>query len=161
PQERDFTTVTDTYNGTIVIGSAGNNLVSGVDYVDVPFVAKPNSFSVQGQLDATPLSLVALPDLDFELRDDQGNVLATSGNLGPKEEVGGGLIPGKTYVYRVVGFANAPTQFTIKSSQFINGDAAAGGSSAFLPPTQGVTATRLVRFTINPLTRSVTAQVLN
>ena len=161
PAQRDFTVVTDTYNGTILIGSAGNNLISGVDYVDVPFVAKPNSFSVSGKLDASPLSLVALPDLDFELRDDQGNVLATSGNLGPKEEVGGGIVPGRTYVYRVVGFANAPSQFTITSSQFINGDGAAGGSSAFLAQTQGVTLTRLVRFTVNPLTKSVTARVLN
>ncbi|HEX8088112.1 MAG TPA: M36 family metallopeptidase [Blastocatellia bacterium] len=162
PVQRDFTVVTDTYNGTILIGSAGNNLINGVDYVDVPFVAKPNSFSVQGKLDASPLSLVAAPDLDFELRDDQGNVLATSGNLGPKEEVGGGLIPGRTYVYRVVGFATAPTQFVITSSQFVDGDGGAGGgSSAFLPATQGVSVTRLVRFTVNPLTKSVTARVLN
>ncbi|HKP86519.1 MAG TPA: M36 family metallopeptidase [Blastocatellia bacterium] len=162
PVQRDFTVVTDTYNGTILVGSAGNNLINGVDYVDVPFVAKPNSFSVQGKLDAAPLSLVAFPDFDFELRDDQGNVLATSGNLGPKEEVGGGVIPGRTYVYRVVGFANVPSQFTITSSQFINGDGGSGGgSSAFLPSTQGVTLTRLVRFTVNPLTRSVTARVLN
>jgi hypothetical protein len=162
PVQRDFTVVTDTYNGTILVGSAGNNLISGVDYVDVPFVAKPNSFSVQGKLDASPLSLVAAPDLDFELRDDQGNVLATSGNLGPKEEVGGGIIPGRTYVYRVVGFVTAPSQFVITSSQFIDGDGGSGGgSSAFLPATQGVTVTRLVRFTVNPLTKSVTARVLN
>jgi hypothetical protein len=153
--------VTDTYNGTVLIGSAGNNLVNGVDYVDVPFVAKPNSFSVQGKLDAAPLSLVAYPDFDFELRDDQGNVLASSGNLGPKEEVGGGIIPGRTYVYRVVGFANAPSQFTITSSQFIDGSGGSTGSSAFLPQTQGVSVTGLVRFTVNPLTRSVTARVLN
>jgi hypothetical protein len=159
--QRDFTIVTDTYNGTVLIGSAGNNLVNGVDYVDVPFVAKPNSFSVQGKLDAAPLSLVAYPDFDFELRDDQGNVLASSGNLGPKEEVGGGIIPGRTYVYRVVGFANAPSQFTITSSQFIDGSGGSTGSSAFLPQTQGVSVTGLVRFTVNPLTRSVTARVLN
>jgi Fungalysin metallopeptidase (M36) len=162
PAQRDFTVVTDTYNGLIVVGSAGSNLISGVDYVDVPFVAKPNSFSVQGKLAASPVSLIAVPDLDFELRDDQGNVLATSGNLGPQEEVGGGLIPGRTYVYRVIGFANAPTQFTITSSQFIDGAASSGGgSSAFLPSTQGTTVTRLVRFTINPLTRSVTTRLLN
>jgi hypothetical protein len=161
PVQRDFTIVTDTYNGLVLVGSAGNNLISGVDYVDVPFVARPNSFSVQGKLDASPLSLVAFPDFDLELRDDQGNVLATSGNLGPKEEVGGGIIPGRTYVYRVVGFVNAPSQFTITSSQFIDGDESSGGSSAFRSPTQGLTASRLVRFTINPLTRSVTARILN
>lgn len=162
PQQRNFTIVTDTYNGTILVGSAGSSLINGVDYVDVPFVAKPNSYSVQGKLDASPLSLIAVPDLDFELRDGQGNVLASSGNLGPQEEVSGGIIPGRTYIYRVVGYATAPTQFTITSSQFIDGNAGSGGgSSAFLPSTQGVTATKLVRFTINPLTRSVTVRLLN
>jgi hypothetical protein len=165
PTQRTFTTVTDTYSGLMLVGSAGSALVNGVDYVDVPFVAKPNSFGVQGTLDSGPLSLGVLPDLDLELRDDQGHVLATSGNLGPNESVGGGIVPGRTYVYRVIGFATGPTQFTITSSQFID-DASApgaggGGNSAFLPATQGVSATRLVRFTVNPLTRSVTARLLN
>lgn len=159
---REFNTVTDTYSGTILLGSAGSNLANGVDYADVPFVARPGSFSVEGTLDSAPLSLGVLPDLDFELRDDQGNVLATSGNLGPKEQVGGGITPGKTYIYRVVGFGNGPTQFTITSTQFIDGSAGSGGSgSAFLNPTQGVSAARLVRFTVNPLTRTVTARILN
>ena len=161
-----LTSVTDTYSGLIVVGSAGNQIANGVDYVDVPFVAKAGSFGVEGTLDATPNAGVA-PDLDFELRDDQGRVLATSGNLGPNESVGGGITPGKTYVYRVVGFGNGPAQFTIRSEQFINlgANGANGGitstDSATLPQTSGVSApTRLVRFSVNPLTKTVSARIV-
>lgn len=162
------TSATDTYSGVIVVGSGGNNLANGVDYVDVPFVAKAGAFGVQGALDTTP-NAGAAPDLDFELRDDQGHVLATSGNLGPNESVGGGVTPGKTYVYRVVGYASGPAQFTIRSEQFINlgANGSTGGTSStstgsnFLPQTSGVsTPTRLVRFSVNPLTKTVSARIV-
>jgi hypothetical protein len=164
PVQRSFTTVTDTFTGTIVVGSQDSHLVGGVDYVDVPFVAKPNSFSVQGVMHSFPSVAGTLPDLDLELRDDQGNVLDSDTSLGPDGQVGAGLTPGRTYIYRVLGSTNGPTQFTITSSQFINGAGGSGGSgsgSAFLPATQGVTVVKLVRFTVNPLTGSVTARLLN
>lgn len=164
-----LTSTTDTYNGVIVVGSGGNQIANGVDYVDVPFVAKAGAFGVQGTLDATP-NAGAAPDLDFELRDDQGHVLATSGNLGPNESLGGGITPGKTYVYRVVGFASGPAQFTIRSEQFLNlgANGSTGGGTTttpagtgFLPQTSGVsTPTRLVRFSVNPLTKTVSAQIV-
>jgi hypothetical protein len=162
-----LTSTTDTYTGIIVVGSAGNNLVNGVDYVDVPFVAKAGAFGVQGTLTALPDGGAA-PDLDFELRDDQGHVLQKSGNLGPHEAVGGAVTPGKTYIYRVIGYASGPAQFSITSEQFINttnsGPNSTGGNSggsSFLPATTGVsTPTHLVRFTVNPLTRAVSLKVL-
>ncbi|MDT7541444.1 MAG: hypothetical protein QOE33_1348 [Acidobacteriota bacterium] len=169
-----LTSTTDTYTGVIVVGSGGNQIANGVDYVDVPFVAKAGAFGVQGTLDATPNG-GAVPDLDFQLRDDQGHVLATSGNLGPNESLGGAVTPGKTYIYRVVGYASGPAQFTIKSEQFINlgagsasgsttsaGAASSGSSSSgFLPALTGVSApVHLVRFTVNPLTGAVAAKVI-
>ncbi|HWW76112.1 MAG TPA: hypothetical protein VNZ44_11975, partial [Pyrinomonadaceae bacterium] len=160
-REINLSTVSDTYQGLIVVGLAGANRVNGVDYVDVPFVAKPGSFGVTGSLDAVGGSV----DLDFELRDEQGRVLATSGNLGPQESVGGSIVPGRTYVYRVVGYANGPAQFTIKSDQYLlNGDGPQSGptsSTGFGTPLKGVSAPALrVRFTVNPLTKTVSAQIL-
>jgi hypothetical protein len=156
----NLTSTTDTYSGVIVVGSAGSQIADGVDYVDVPFVAKANSFGVQGTLDAIGGSV----DLDFQLRDDQGRVLDTSGNFGPQESVGGSIIPGKTYVYRVVGWANGPAQFTIRSEQFLlNADGSQQGSSSsgFGTPLTGVSAPALrVRFTVNPLTKTVSTQIL-
>jgi hypothetical protein len=159
-REITLSSVTDTYQGLIVVGLAGANKVNGVDYVDVPFVARPNSFGVQGSLDAIGGSV----DLDFQLRDNQGRVLATSGNLGPRESVGGSIVPGRTYVYRVVGYANGPAQFTIKSEQFLlnaDGNGQSGAASAFGAPVKGVSVPALrVRFTVNPLTKSVSTQLI-
>jgi hypothetical protein len=160
----DLSSVTDTYTGTILLGSGGNVLVNGVDYLDVPFVAKEGAFGVQGRLNASPVSAGAYPDLDFELRDDQGHVLDSSGNLGPVEDVSAGITPGRTYIYRVIGYGNGPTQIVITSEQFIlNGSGGAqqgGGNSSFQPATTGVNVTRRVRFTVNPLTRAVSFRIL-
>ncbi|HJQ35285.1 MAG TPA: M36 family metallopeptidase [Pyrinomonadaceae bacterium] len=160
-REINLSTVSDTYTGLIVVGLAGANKVNGVDYVDVPFVAKPNSFGVTGSLDAVGGSV----DLDFQLLDSQGRVLATSGNFGPQESVGSSIVPGRTYVYRVVGYANGPAQFTIKSDQYLlNADGSQTGSTSsagFGTPLTGVSAPALrVRFTVNPLTKSVSTQIL-
>lgn len=154
---QSVTTFTDTYNGTIQLVSGGNQLVSGVDYVDVPFVAKEGAFGVSGHLSATVFG-----DMDMELRDSEGHVLATSGNLGPDETVTGSIIPGKTCVYRVVGFGNGPTPFQIVSTQ--SAFASSGGStksgSSFGTATTGFTVTKVVRFTVNPLTGSITKRLL-
>jgi hypothetical protein len=154
---------TETINGTVVVGSGGLGLVDGVDYADVPFVAQENTYGVDGTLSASP-SQGSYPDLDFQLRDSEGNVINTSGNFGPREMVSGAIVPGRTYVYRVVGFVNGPTQFQIVSKQyFMPGTTGAGGSgsSSFMPQTQGVMTVRKVRFAVNPLTKLVTVRLLN
>jgi hypothetical protein len=156
-------TSTDVLTGTILASSAGSNLVNGVDYLDIPFVAKPDSFGVDGAMDTSPVSAGALPDLDLQLMDSEGNVLSTSGNLGPKESVSGAIIPGKTYIYRVVGYVSGPTQVNITSKQFLNAGAGSsgssgGGSPALLPTTNGILPLNVMRFSVNPLTKAVTVK---
>jgi hypothetical protein len=157
-QEHIITSQTDTYTGTVLVGGVElRGAVSGVDYVDVPFTAKPGSFGVTGTLTtATPA------DLDFEIRDEAGNVLDSSGNFIDAEEVSATIVPGKTYIYRVIGYANAPTQFTITSTQFFSDSITGGGSggSSFGQQTQGLTKVKLVRFTVNPLTKVVSFKLL-
>jgi hypothetical protein len=162
PADVRFTTQTDTLSGLLVVGGAGQLIIDGVDFVDVPFIAKANSFGVDGALDASPASLGALPDMDFQLLDDQDHVLSSSGNLGPREFVSAALTPGKTYRYRVVGYVSGPTQFSITSKQYFpagmgpGSSGANSGSSSFLPSVQGAKPLRLVRFSVNPLTKVVT-----
>jgi hypothetical protein len=100
--------------------------------------------------------------LDFEIRDEAGNVLDSSGNFIDPEEVSATIVPGKTYIYRVIGYANAPTQFTITSTQFFSDSITGGGnsSSSFGQQTQGVSKVKLVRFTVNPLTKVVSFKFL-
>ena len=159
-------TSTDVLTGTVVVGSAGLALVNGVDYLDIPFVAKENSFGVDGFMDTSPSSSGPLPDLDLELRDAQGTVLSSSGNLGPQEFVSGMITPGETYVYRVIGYVNAATQVTISSKQYFplgmgpgEGAGAGGASTPLLPTVKGSTALRVLRFTVNPLTKTVSIKL--
>jgi hypothetical protein len=145
----------ETYNGTILLGLAEvRGLISGVDYVDVPFTAQPGSFGVTGRLTtSTPA------DLDFELRDSEGNVLDSSGNFLDAEECSAIIVPGRTYVYHVIGYGNGPTQFSIESTQFFS-DSITGGNQFRGGQTQGISNVGLVRFTVNPLTRAVSVRLL-
>lgn len=160
PADVRFATQTDTLSGIVVAGSGGQVLIDGVDYVDIPFVAKPNSFGVDGAMDTFPVSAGALPDLDLQLLDDQDHVLSSSGNLGPREFVSGAITPGKTYRYRVVGFVNGPTQVNISSKQYfpagqVPSGSSSSGSGLTLPTIQGVSSLKTLRLTFNPLTRTV------
>ncbi len=159
-QEHRITTQTETYNGTILLGSLElRGVLPGVDYVDVPFTAQPGAFGVTGVMTTTTPA-----DLDFELRDSEGHVLSSSGNFIDDETVSGVIVPGRTYVYRVIGYGNGPTQFSITSTQFfsdtITSPGGGSGGSSFGQQTQGVTNVRLVRFTVNPVLRSVTFRLL-
>ncbi len=114
--------VTDIFTGIVPIGTAGLNLVPGVDHVDVEFTAREGAFGIEAALTADT-DLVVLPDLDFFFYEvgpgGELTELDNSGNPGPNEFVAATVVPGRRYIYRVVGFANGPTTFTIKSDQFI------------------------------------------
>lgn len=155
-QEHVITSQTDTYTGTVLIGSAEvRGVINGVDYVDVPFVAKPGAFGVTGVM------TTSIPgDLDFELRDSAGNVLDSSGNFLDAESCSAVIVPGNTYVYRAIGYVNAATQFTITSTQFFSDSITSSGSSFTGSQTQGIANVRLVRVTVNPLTRAVSVKLL-
>ena len=160
PADQRFSTWSETLSGIVVVGSGGQAIVNGVDFTDIPFVAKPNTFGVDGEMNTFPLSAGALPDLDLQLLDDQGHVLSSSGNLGPHEFVSGALTPGKTYRYRVTGFVNGPTQVNINSKQYFPAGMAPTGSSGAsspLPTITGITPARVIQFRVNPLTKTVTA----
>ncbi len=161
PADVRFETRSETLSGIVVAPGGGQAIVSGVDYVDIPFVAQPNSFGVDGEMNTFPVSVGALPDLDLQLRDTEGHVLSSSGNLGPREFVSGAMTPGKTYIYRVTGFVNGPTQVNIVSKQFFPAGMApsgggSGSGSTTLPTIPGVTPLRTLQMSFNPLTKIVT-----
>ncbi len=116
-------------------------------------------------LDATLSSLTAV-DLDFDLLDANGQVLATSAGATASEHVSASVQPNATYILRVKGFANGPSTFKIVCDQLLPnnspnanaGTVTSGSGSAIGGATGAVT--RVVRFTVNPLTKSVTAKIL-
>lgn len=144
--------------GLVVIGTTDQYLVDGIDYVDVNFTALDSAKNVVATLSADPDVGGAYPDLDFELRDSDGNIMATSGNLGPNEQVGGVIVPGETYTLRVVGWANGPTQYTVIIDQTVtdSADANDGSNNESSTALDGV----MMEFMVNPLTGEVTSQML-
>ncbi|HEX8459541.1 MAG TPA: M36 family metallopeptidase [Pyrinomonadaceae bacterium] len=162
--EGNFTTSTfsETFTGIVPASDTGLQLASGVTYVDVPFTSQANSVAVRGIL-SSPLTGV---DLDFELRDAAGRVLASSGTSEATEIVSADIQPNTRYIFRVIGWAGAAQDFEIASTQTLRipqtagATATTGGTSQTGSTLTTTTATRLVRFTVNPLTKSVSMQVL-
>ena len=114
-------------------------------------------------LDATLSSATAV-DLDFDLIDANGQVLATSAGATAAEFVSSAVQPNTTYILRVKGFANGPSTFNIALKQRLpeNSPNANGGSAGSGSPTSGTTGivSKMVRFTVNPITKSVTFKFL-
>lgn len=164
--EGNFTTSTfnESFTGIVPASDTGLQLAGGVTYVDVPFTSQANAVAVKGIL-TSPLTGV---DLDFELRDAAGRVLSSSGTSEATEIVTAEILPNTNYIFRVIGWAGAAQDFEIASTQTLRipqNAASAGGTSSTGGSTLGSglttgTATRLVRFTVNPLTKSITMQVL-
>jgi hypothetical protein len=157
--DENFTTTTfsETFTGIVPAMDAGLQLVGGVTYVDVPFTSQAGALAVTGLL-TSPTTGV---DLDFELRDSAGRVLSTSGTASSNERVSAAIQPNTRYVYRVVGWAGAAQDFRIVSTQTLRVPKTTS-STATSGTSTGTTSlvNNLVRFTVNPLTRTVTAQVL-
>ncbi|HJR06317.1 MAG TPA: M36 family metallopeptidase [Pyrinomonadaceae bacterium] len=164
--EGNFTTSTfsETFSGIVPASDTGLQLADGVTYVDVPFTSKANAVAVKGIL-TSPLTGV---DLDFELRDAAGRVLSSSGTAEATEIVTADILPNTNYIFRVIGWAGVAQDFEIASTQTLRIAQSAGASGSSTSGSTGSTgstlttgtATRLVRFTVNPLTKSITMQVL-
>ncbi|MDQ1590452.1 MAG: hypothetical protein QOG71_1079 [Pyrinomonadaceae bacterium] len=160
----NFTTSTfsESFSGIVPVGDTGLQLASGVTYVDVPFTSQANAVAVKGIL-TSPLTGV---DLDFELRDAAGRVLSSSGTAEATEIVTADILPNANYIFRVIGWAGAAQDFEIASTQTLRvaqtagSTSTTGGGSTTGSSLNTGTAMRLVRFTVNPLNRSVTMQVL-
>jgi hypothetical protein len=139
----------------------GNPAFKGITWDDVLVTTKSDALALEGRL----TSATAV-DLDFELRTMDGQVLMRSAGTSATEFVSSAVQPNTTYVFRVLGFANGPSTFQIVSSQLLpqgspnenSGTRTVGGSATGSAPMNVLT--RLVRFTVNPLTRTVSVRLL-
>ncbi len=141
----------------------GDPTFQGITWQDIPVTTKSDAMF----LDATLSSATAV-DMDFELRTESGQILSDSAGATANERVSSAVQPNTTYILRVKGFANGPSTFNIVSDQLLpNGSpnqnagtvTAGGGTSGSGGGVTGLLS-RLVRFTVNPLTRKVTVQLL-
>lgn len=170
PTPVSYSYFNETKTGTLLAGeptaTSGTSLTwgdpafKGITWEDVPVTTKSDALYLEANLS----SLTAV-DLDFELRTTDGTILAESAGATATEKVAAAVQPNTTYILRVKGFANGPSSFNIAIKQFLpaNSPNAGGTSTGGTPLPQLPTGalSRLVRFTVNPLTKKVTFQLLN
>lgn len=144
----------------------GNPTFAGVTYTDVPVTTKGDAL----MLDATLSSTTAV-DMDFDLLTADGQLITSSAGATAAEHVSSQVAPNTRYILRVKGFANGPAEFKIVSRQFLPQGSAnenagtitpgAGGAAGGGFPLPVLTNIKvLVRFTVNPLLKRVTAQII-
>lgn len=140
----------------------GDPAFKGITWEDIEVTTKDDAL----RLEATLSSQTAV-DLDLELRTMDGMVISDSAGATAAEKVSASVQPNTTYILRVKGFANGPATFNIVSDQYLpngspngnSGTSAGTGGTGNNGPL-GNLLTRLVRFTVNPLTKKVTLQLL-
>jgi subtilisin family serine protease len=132
PSDQISSSVTDVYTGTVLASDAGAQrdndiyLANGATYEDVEFNVDASTLKLDGTLTWSITDTgagVGLPDLDFLLVDPNGNIIGQSGNSDAPEHISANTtIPG-TYIWRVYGWANGPTDFEVQSTQLKGGSA--------------------------------------
>lgn len=139
----------------------GDPAFKGITWDDVPVTTKSDAISLEGRLSAT-----GAVDMDLELRTTGGQVLMRSAGSTPNEFVSAAVQPNTTYIFRVLGWAHGPATYNIVSDQLLpqgspneNAGTRTTGGTWFEPATLP-SVSRLVRFTVNPLTRAVSVRLL-
>ncbi|HEX8287660.1 MAG TPA: hypothetical protein VF556_06695 [Pyrinomonadaceae bacterium] len=176
PAPVTYSVYTETKTGTLVAGEPtatggtsatwGDPAFKGITWEDIEITTKSDALVLEAAL-----SSATAVDLDFEILTLDGKSLGTSGSATASEFVSTAVQPNTRYLMRVKGFANGPSTFQIVTNQLLpngspNGNAGtrtSGGSTtgSTTSPLGGLTTvTRLVRFTVNPLTKTVTAKLL-
>lgn len=128
----------------------------GVTYADVEIVTKSDALI----LDATLSSTLAV-DMDFELRAADGSLITRSAGPNASERVQAQVEPNTRYILRVIGWINAVADFRIVSDQLLpqGSPNANAGTVTYGSSGGGLDALRIVRFTVNPLLRTVTVRL--
>lgn len=102
---------------TVPVGDVGLQLVSGVTFVDVPFDVSDSTYKIDAAAEWFELPTGSLQDVDYELLDPDGNVIASSGGpAGATESVSVRVTRGGTYKHRLIGFTNVATDVTITTT---------------------------------------------
>ena len=108
---------TTTQTATVPAGTAGQHLLSGTDYVDVPFQVSDSTYKIDAAAEWFERPTGSQEDIDYELLDPDGNVIASSGNgAGATESVSVHITRGGTYTHRLIGYLNVATDVTITTT---------------------------------------------
>jgi hypothetical protein len=162
-----YSLLTQSHTGTLLFGEPslepeasatwGDPAFKGITWDEIAVTTASDALFLEAQLTST-----LAPDLDFELRTADGQIIQRSATASSTEFVSSAVQPNTTYILRVLGWANGPADYTITATQLLpegspnenNGTRSSGGSSSTSAVTDAVSG--LFRFTVNPLTKKVT-----
>lgn len=111
--------IIETLDQTVIVpaADAGQQLVEGVTYVDVPFQVSASTYQIDALIEWFALPTGSVQDIDYQLLDPDGNVIASSGRApGEAESVSRRVARAGTYTHRLVGFANAATEVEVTTT---------------------------------------------
>jgi minor extracellular serine protease Vpr len=136
PADGIASSATESFSGTVLASDGGvqrdylgDYVAADITYVDVPFEVGNASLGIDANLDFQSTHIadipgvgsLGIPDLDFLLFDPDGNEIGSSANGGGPEHISASVTRAGTYTYRVYGWLNPPTDFTITSTQLLGG----------------------------------------
>jgi hypothetical protein len=174
PAPVTYSVYNETKTGALVAGEPtatggtsatwGKPEYKGITWDDIEITTKSDALVLEAAL-----SSQTAVDMDFEILTADGKSLGTSAGTTASEFVSTAVQPNTKYLMRVKGFANGPSTFQIVTNQLLpnnspnaNAGTRTSGSGSSTSGSTSPTAviSRLVRFTVNPLTKQVTARLL-
>lgn len=145
----------------------------GVTYVDIPVTTAADALILDAELTS-----VAAVDYDLELLTGDGRTRldrsADTENFA-HEHIRAFVQPNTSYIIRIIGFVNVASDYKVVARQFLpkgsanansddivlnnDGTESSAATGGALPPVTGVVR-KLVRFTVSPLTKTVSARII-
>jgi hypothetical protein len=141
----------------------GDPTFKGVTWDDVAIDTKSDTEFLDVVLSST-----LARDMDLDLLDANGNVIATSGGSTADEHIFAAVQPNGHYFLRVKGWANGPADYKLVCEQLLpQGSANAnagtrtiGGSGLTSGSSSTTGLTKLFRYTVNPVLKTVSISLL-
>ena len=112
-------TVVQTFENTATVPapSYGQQLAAGATHVEVPFDVDASTLKVEALVEWFNTPQGSQEDVDYELLDPDGNVIASSGGpAGASEYVSVAVNRAGTYTHRIIGYINAATECTVTTT---------------------------------------------
>ncbi len=120
-----------TQTAQVPAGDQGNRLADGSTVVEVPFPVGDSTYQIDANVEWFERPTGSQEDIDYELLDPDGNVIASSGGpAGATESVSVRVNRGGTYKHRLIGFTNVATDVTINTTLSAGPDAPAAQTIA-------------------------------
>ena len=177
PPPVEYSVFRETRAGQLIVGEGssyitgnpsptyGDPTFRGITWEEYEVVTKSDAQFLDVTLATSSLGAI---DLDLEMRNEAGELVASATTEFANEHFTIAIQPNSRYFIRVLGWRNGPTQYTLQTDQLLPagspnenaGRTTIGGSGTAASGGSGSGLTALVRFTVNPVLKKVTFTIL-